>query len=131
MEKDCPYSAQKIYLERNRGHRHWPMSAVCDIEDHPGGYGAALRESLEGGPYGRCVYECDNDVCDHQTVNMEFESGATANMTMNAFTENMSRCYCYQRLSPIWENENSFLRAGTMRTRKSMGSNWPRPSFSG
>ena len=38
VERDCPYSAQKIYLERNRGHRHWPMSAVCDIEDHPGGY---------------------------------------------------------------------------------------------
>ena len=44
VEKECPYSAQKIYLERNRGHRHWPMSAVCDIEDHPGGY-KVIKES--------------------------------------------------------------------------------------
>ena len=45
MEKDCPYSAQKIYMERNCGYRHWPMSAVCDIEDHPGGYKARTEDS--------------------------------------------------------------------------------------
>ena len=69
----------------------WPTSVVCDIEDHPGGYKAALTEALESGPYGRCVYACDNDVVDHQVVNMEFENGATAAFTMNAFTKNGCR----------------------------------------
>ena len=48
-------------------------------------------DCIHVGPYGRCVYSCDNDVCDHQMVNMEFDGGATAVMTMNAFTSHI-RC---------------------------------------
>ena len=35
--------------------------------------------------YGDCVYQGENDVVDHQVVNMEFDGGATATLTMNAF----------------------------------------------
>ena len=71
----------------------WPNTVVCDIEDleTPEQYRVNLTKALENGPYGRCVYQCDNDVVDHQVVNMEFESGATASFTMNAFSMDMRR----------------------------------------
>ena len=49
VEKDCPYSIQKIYLQDLNDAPRWPMSAVCDIEDHPEGYATALRKALETG----------------------------------------------------------------------------------
>ncbi|KAG8889298.1 hypothetical protein FRB98_005111 [Tulasnella sp. 332] len=82
-EKDCPYSAERIYLEPVRhGHTGWPSSALTDGPPDIESIGAALKE----GPYGACVYESENDVVDHQVVNMEFSTGATCSFTMVAFT---------------------------------------------
>lgn len=46
---------------------------------------------LKTSPYGRCVYHCDNNVVDHQIVNIEFENGVTANLTMHGFSEQEGR----------------------------------------
>ncbi|XP_050772137.1 uncharacterized protein LOC127030140 isoform X5 [Gopherus flavomarginatus] len=87
VEQTCPYSAKKIYLHHaEKGYFNWPVSVVCnsgvcDIE--------SVTEALRSSPYGRCVYECDNDVVSNQVVNMEFEGGATAAFTMMAFTERL------------------------------------------
>ena len=73
------------------------MSVVCDIEEDPSQYRQALAEALRTGPYGRCVYDCDNDVCDSQMVNVQFEGGAIANLTMTAFTREV--CARYTRIT--------------------------------
>ncbi|XP_053307358.1 uncharacterized protein LOC128469571 [Spea bombifrons] len=84
VEGTCPYSAKKIYLKKGeQGMFGWPVDVVCsngvyDVE--------SLTEALRTGPYGRCVYECDNDVATNQVVNLEFEGGLTAAFTMMAFT---------------------------------------------
>lgn len=50
-----------------------------------------LRKELDHSPYGRCVYRCDNDVCDQQVVAVEYEGGQTASFNMSAFTNRMTR----------------------------------------
>lgn len=84
LEPSCAYSAIKAYVLGNR--ECWPASVVSP--DHS--YEAHLA-AIRNGPYGRCVWKCDNDVVDHQTVNMQFEGDITATFTMTAFTQHQGR----------------------------------------
>jgi predicted dehydrogenase len=87
IERSCPYSARRIYLEpAERGETGWPVDVVA-WPPEPEQVERALRE----GPYGRCVWACDNDVVDHQVVSLAYEGGATASLTMTAFTRMRDR----------------------------------------
>ena len=80
-EFECPYSAYKTYVNtENRG--EWPANVVS-FDHSP----EAHLEAIRKGPYGRCVFRCDNDVVDHQVVAMSFENDITATFTMTAFAE--------------------------------------------
>lgn len=82
VEHKCPYSAIKTYIKElgpniGYGGGQWQVSPSLDPEKR--------WKALETGPFGRCVYHCENDVVDHQVVNVEFEGGLTVAFTMQGF----------------------------------------------
>lgn len=83
VEAECPYSARRFYLgELDRGNRGWPVDVLTNSPARE-----SVLQALRDGPYGRCVYACDNDTVDHQVVNIDLVNGATASFTMTAFNE--------------------------------------------
>lgn len=82
----CPYNAERIYLETEEWYSEIIRKVVA-----PAGTREAVSAALKRGPYGRCVYHCDNDVVDHQVVNLELTGGVTCSFTMSAFTGRGSR----------------------------------------
>lgn len=99
VKEECPYDAEKIYITNERtgiqgvikegrtGDEAWPACVVSP-------YGLtekAVYDALKKGPYGRCVYACDNNVVDHQVVGMEFEDHITVDFQMTAFTSQGGR----------------------------------------
>lgn len=75
VEESCTYSAKKLYLDQ-------PLWSAYVWPDYQHGVrldAEAKLQSMRGdNPFGRCVWKCDNDIVDHQTVMIEFEDGSTA-----------------------------------------------------
>ncbi len=86
VERSCPYSAQRIYLERVPPADRWPHTVVA-LDTSSEGIATALHD----GPYGRCVYRCDNDVADHQVVSLRFANGVDASLNVSGFTRENTR----------------------------------------
>lgn len=89
IEAQCLYSARKQYID----HPHrWSFyvweslehMAEPTIEDK-------IRSLETDNPYGRCVWKCEMDVVDHQSVAIEFEDGSTATHNMIGGTSRPSR----------------------------------------
>jgi len=90
-KENCPYDAEKIYLTNENtgvlhGNTDWPCNVLCQAPTEE-----KIRRAIEEGPYGRCVYHCDNDVVDSQIVNMEMENGVLCQLMMSAFCEHGGR----------------------------------------
>lgn len=86
VKDKCPYDAEKIYVTNKRtgvahGKTGWPVDILVMKPTEE-----SVREAIKTGPYGRCVYHCDNDVVDHMVVNLLLDGGVTASFTMTAFS---------------------------------------------
>lgn len=84
--KDCPlvdkcvYSTKRLYIDHPDRWAFYVWDALegkenITIEDK-----IALMKS--DSPYARCIYKCDNNVVDHQSVLVNFASGATGTHNM-------------------------------------------------
>lgn len=85
---ECDYDARKLYLRPDI--TGWPVTAITEDLSPEGRWAA-----LETGPYGRCVWRCDNDVVDTQTVNMEYPNGATMTLFMHGHSHEEGRTMRY------------------------------------
>lgn len=87
IQNNCPYNAVKYYVDsiKNDKDLGWPYDVVVlnPTKDK-------VLAAIKNGPYGRCVYKCDNNVVDHQIVNIQYEDNITATHTMCAFSKD---CY--------------------------------------
>lgn len=83
VAQTCRYDVKKAYLPIAGS---WPANVVCADQSRDG-----LLKALETSPYGRCVYKCDNNVCDNQVTCIEFDNGVTATFHLSAFTNRTHR----------------------------------------
>lgn len=75
----CLQSAKRIYLDHpNR----WEVYVWQELESIKEPTHEQRLELLKRSPYGKCVYKCGNDVVDHQSVLVNFASGATGTHNM-------------------------------------------------
>lgn len=113
VKDGCIFDAEKIYLTgKKTGLLHggsW-ISSILSVENTVESTYAALRD----GPYGRCVFRCDNNVVDHQQTNLLLEDGSTISFTMCAFTED---CYRYFKAMGTKGEIEADMKSNTIRVR--------------
>lgn len=84
--KDCPlvdecvYSTKRLYIDHPDRWSFYVWDALEGIENPTIDDKIALMKT--DNPYARCIYKCDNNVVDHQSVLVNFASGATGTHNM-------------------------------------------------
>ena len=82
----CPYNCMKLYYD-DKDNAWFRKAATRGISKEYLPTDEEVLTALKTTDFGLCVYHANNDVVDHQVVNMEFEGGVTASFTMNAFNK--------------------------------------------
>ena len=83
---NCPFDAEKFISPTSvpASHRATPNGRLTFTAIHP--TEESIYEAIKTGPYGRCVFHCDNNVVDHQITNIENTDGSNISFSMSGFT---------------------------------------------
>jgi hypothetical protein len=81
LERECIYSARRLYIENPMrwANNVWHDTHSCPATDEE--KEKILRQ--EDNPFSRCVYRCNINIVDHQSVLIHFRDGATGTFSMN------------------------------------------------
>jgi len=85
VEADCPYNAPRFYLSDEYPGRAFAQPLSTDLSKE------SLLQALKTGPYGKCVFRCDNDVLDNQQTLIEMEDGTHISLSMHGFSHDGGR----------------------------------------
>lgn len=90
-KKNCPYDAESLYITdpfyKAKFIKYMGRTLTGKLKNSK----SDIRNAIRTGDYGRCVFMCDNNVCDNQLVTMTFRNGASAVLNMNGFSDKMFR----------------------------------------
>ncbi len=80
IEKDCPFSSRKLYLEND------PLAIIVweGLNKLPEDVTPEEKEAYlkADSPFGKCIYKTDSDTVDQQMLMIKFQNGTTATHTM-------------------------------------------------
>jgi len=88
LSEECLYSAKRLYIDHPDRWSFYVWDALEHLENPTT---EDKIELLKTSPYGICAYKSDNNVVDHQTVNVLFENGATGTHNMIGGTSRGTR----------------------------------------
>ena len=115
----CPYNCMKLYYE-DKGNDWFRGACTRNIAKGEIPTDEEVLEALQTTDYGLCVYQANNDVVDHQVVNMEFEGGVTVSFSMNCFNEGGRFIRLFGTKGElIADMTNSTIRVYTFKDKKS------------
>jgi len=89
IEAECLYSARKHHIDHPRRWSFYVWESLEHVADPT--IEDKIRSLETDNPYGRCVWKCDMDVVDHQSVVVEFADGSTATHNMVGGSSRPSR----------------------------------------
>ena len=73
--RTCPYHVMKLYFNEDTDPAFIRQMGVVESKEQ-------LYDLLRHNQFGRCVFQCDNDVVDNQTVQIRFEDNISVSFTM-------------------------------------------------